>query len=355
MNSRKRLGDENGSCIAIFTIVLVTMLGFSALVVDIGNVALHKAKTQAIVDAIALAAAQDLPDTSKALETAQQYAELNGIPPSEIQVTFTNSNNSIRVKAAEHVDYFFAKVFNLQGTNVEARSGAAKSLEGNAFGYTLFSGSSTSTLILNGASMDITGSTHSNSNFIVNGSDLTITGAAEACGSITTNGNWISIGQRLPNSKFIDMPNFSELIKTQAQQAGTAYNGNKTYNGSNIDVDSGMYVNGSVTINGSRFSGEGCILAERDVIFNGSNLNQTSEDAVCIYSKTGNIIINGCGAEFEGIVYAPNGYVIFNGSNQTVRGRVVAKSITINGSNLSVIGGITETNSLPFYGTKLEI
>jgi len=355
MKLRKQLKNEKGSTIIIFSMVLVMMLGFSALVIDIGNVALHKAKTQSVVDSIALAAAQDLPDTAKATETAQQYAQLNGISPSAIQVTFTNSNNSIRIVADEHVDYFFAKVLNLEGTNVESKSGATKSMEGCAFGYTLFSGDKTIPLIINGAWMDIMGSTHSNSSFIVNGSHLSITGVAEACSSITTNGNWISIGQTLPNSSYIDMPDFSELIKAQAQQAGTAYNGNKTYNGSNLSVDSDMYVNGSVTINGARFSGNGCILAERDVIFNGSNLNQTSGDAVCIYSKTGNIIINGSGAEFDGIVYAPNGSVIFNGSNQTIHGRVVAKSITINGSNLSVIGGMTETNSLPFYGTKLEL
>lgn len=355
MKFNEKVKNENGSTIIIFTIILAAMLGFSALVVDVGNVALHKARTQSVVDAIALAAAQDLPDTAKATETALQYAELNGISPSAVEISFTNSDNSIRVKATEHVDYFFAKIFNLQGTNVESKSGAAKSLEGNAFGYTLFSGSTTTPLLLNGAWMDIMGSTHTNSDFMVNGSHLGVSGAAEACGKVETNGNWISIGQRLPNSSYIEMPDFSEIIKTQAEQAGTTYNGNKTYNGSNMNVDSDIYVNGSVTINGARFSGKGCILAERDVIFNGSNLNLTPEDAACIYSATGNITINGSGAELEGIVYAPNGYVIFNGSNQTIRGRVVAKSIIINGSNLSVIGGITETNSLPFYGTKLEL
>lgn len=355
MNFKKSITSQRGSTIVIFTVILVTMLGFSALVVDIGNVALHKAKTQAVVDAIALAAAQDLPDTAKATETAQHYAQLNGISPSEIQVTFTNENNSVRVTTSKHVDYFLARIFNLEGTNVESKSGATKSVEGCAFGYTLFSGSTTNDLILNGAWMDIVGSTHSNSNFIVNGSHLSITGAAEACKTVSTNGNWISIGETLPNSAYIQMPDFSEFIKAQAEQAGAVYNGNRTYNGSNINVDSDIYVNGSVTINGARFSGKGCILASRDITFNGSNLNETSEDAVCIYSKTGNIIINGMGAELDGIVYAPNGTVIFNGSNQTVHGRVVAKSIIINGSNLSVIGGMTEINSLPFYGTKLEV
>jgi len=355
MNIDKVIKNENGSSIVIFALILVAMLGFSALVVDVGNVALHKAKTQSIVDAIALAGAQDLPDTTKAAQTAQQYAELNGISPSEIQITFSNSNNLIQINTAENVEYYFAKIFNQQGTTVQSVAKASKSLIGEAFSYTLFSGSASTQLILNGSSMNIEGSCHSNSSFTVNGSYLTITGVAEACKKIMTNGNFISIGKEIESAPFIEMPDFSATIKAQAEEAGTTYSGNKTYNGSNIDVDSGLYVNGTVTINGSRFCGAGCILATSNVTFNGSNLNQTTGDAVCIYSQNGNIIVNGSNVTIDGILYAPNGSVIFNGSNQTINGRVVAKTITINGSGINVIGDSSELNSLPSYGTKLEI
>jgi Flp pilus assembly protein TadG len=62
----QNLSSEKGAALIIFTIMLVAMLSFSALVVDIGNVMVQKAGMQADIDAIALAAAQDLPDTVKA-------------------------------------------------------------------------------------------------------------------------------------------------------------------------------------------------------------------------------------------------------------------------------------------------
>lgn len=355
MSKMDIIKNEKGSTMILFALIMMTLIGFSALVVDIGNVALHKAKTQSIVDAIALAAAQDLPDTTKATETAEYYAELNGVSPSDIQITFTNSNNSIRVKTNEKVDYFFAKVFNQNDCTVTSTAGAARNIYGAAFEYALFSGSTTANLVLNGSSMDVQGCAHTNSSLNVNGSFLNITGVAEACKRVTTNGNWISIGERIENADYIALPDFSEMIKQQTAVAGTQYSGGKIFNGSNIGVDSSIYVDGSATFNGSRFYGRGCILASGSVTFNGSNLNKTSEDAVCIYSQNGDVIVNGNGAEIDGIIYAPNGTVIFNGSNQTIRGRVVAKSIVFNGSGLSVISGVSEVNSLPFSGTNLEL
>ncbi len=97
---------------------------------------------------------------------------------------------------------------------------------------------------------------------------------------------------RFPHADFVDMPDFSETIRLQAEAAGQVYIGNKTYNGSSIVVDP-IYVNGNVTVNGSSFVGKGCILATGNITFNGSNLNASTSDAVCFYSKNGNIIVNG--------------------------------------------------------------
>jgi hypothetical protein len=42
-----------------------------------------------------------------------------------------------------------------------------------------------------------------------------------------------------------------------------------------------------------------------------------------------------------------------NGSNQTVNGRVIGKTVTINGSNLKIQSGTNELKSLPSSGFKL--
>ncbi len=350
-----RVTGQKGTTMILFAIILVALLGFSALVVDVGNIMLQKVKIQAAVDAVALASAQDLPDTSKAMATLEQYAELNGISPSDITVTFSNSDNTISVQANRDVEYYFAKIFNQYGTSVTSKAVATKSSIGGAFDYVLFSGSTSATLVLNGSNTLVQGSSHTNKNFVANGSKLKITGACEAVTTITVNGSQIEIYNQVPNASYVEMPDFSETIRLQAEQAGTLYNGSKSYNGSNIDVDSDIYINGSLTINGSRFCGKGCILATGDITFNGSNLNQSSGDAVSIYSKNGNITINGSHAEIDGILYAPNGTITFNGSNQTVNGRVIGNEVRFNGSNQSIIGGTNELNSLPSYGVKLEM
>ena len=219
-----------------------------------------------------------------------------------------------------------------------------------AFNYTLFSGSSTSTLTLNGSKQTINGSSHSNNYFTANGSNINITGTVEAVKTVTVNGNAIQIGKIVQNAPYIGMPDFSDTIKTQADAAGQTYNGDKTYNGSNISVDFPIYVNGNLTINGSHFSGKGTIVATGNITFTGSNLNNTSDDSVLFYSKNGNITINGSSSVLYGMLYAPNGTITMNGSAQTIYGRVIGNNITINGSGLDINSSDNDLNGLPSSG-----
>lgn len=345
--------SNKGVSMVLFVIGLTLILGVGALVTDVGIVALERQKFQNAIDAATLAAAQELPDKSKALQTANQYIELNGFSTSDVSVNFSDSDKSVSISGNRNIDFFFARVFGFNNTSVSISSSAVQESVGEAFNYVLFSGSQNATLTLNGSNMYIGGSSHTNKNFIANGSKLTITGICEAVTTITVNGSQININTRIPNAPFIEMPDFSETIKLQAQQNGTYYSGNKTYNGSNMDVSSSIYVDGNVTVNGSHFSGKGSIVATGNITFNGSNLNQSSDDAVCFYSKNGNITINGSNAELDGILYAPKGSIIMNGSNQTVNGRVIGNTVTVNGSGLSIIGGSDDLKSLPSHGVKL--
>lgn len=347
------LKSNKGSTIIIITMAFTLLLGICAFVIDIGIVELEKQRLQNAIDASSLAATKELPDTVKASNVTNQYIQLNGYTPSDISVSFSDSNKTINISAAKTVKYFFAQVFGYKNTIVYLSSSATSGSIGDAFNYVLFSGSKTTTLTLNGSSQYIGGNSHTNKNFTANGSKLTITGACEALSTITINGSQININSRIPNAPFVAMPDFSDTINQQAQQAGQAFNGNKTYNSSNIDVNSPIYVNGSVSVNGSHFRGKGVVLATGDITFNGSNLNESTNDAICFYSKNGNITINGSHATFEGILYAPNGSITMNGSNQTVNGRVIGNSVTFNGSNLNIIGGTNELLSLPSSGIKL--
>jgi len=343
---KNRINEEKGIVAIIVAIAMVIIVGMAAYSVDVGGLYEAKATFQSAVDSAALAAAQDLPDTSDATDTANQYIQLNGFDPSDIEITFSDSETIIYIDGTTAHEYNLAGVLGFNSAEVYTHAAAEKIMLGECFNYALFSGSTSHTLTLNGSNQYVGGSSHTNRNFIANGSNLTITGACEAVGTITVNGSNIHIDNRVPGADYVDMPDFSESLRLQAEQAGTLYVGNKTYNGSSINVDSPIYVEGNVTVNGSHFTGTGFILATGNITFNGSNLNQTSEAAVCFYSKNGNITVNGSGITLEGIVYAPSGSITLNGSNQTIHGRVIGYRVTINGSRLSIQSGENELNAL---------
>jgi Flp pilus assembly protein TadG len=350
---RNILIDEKGVVAVIVALVASALLGLTAFVVDIGAVALEKQKFQNAIDAACLAGAQDLPNISQAAITANNYVQLNGYQPSDISITFSDGNQKINITGVKEISYTFAKIFGLQSTNVNTFAAALKESLGGAFDYALFSGSESTTLTLNGSSQYVGGSSHTNKNFVANGSNITITGVCEAKGTVTTHGSSIHIDNRVPNAAYVAMPDFSETIRLQAEAAGQAYTGNKTYNGSSMVIDQPIYVNGNLTVNGSHFVGQGCVLATGSITFNGSNLNASTTDAVCFYSKNGNITINGSSAEFDGILYAPNGSITMNGSDQTVHGRVIGNTVTINGSSLTIQSGTNELQSLPAGSIRL--
>lgn len=345
--------SNKGSAMIIVAAAMTIILSVGALLFDIGNVMMERQNLQNAMDSASLAAAFELPDTDKAEAAARHYAELNGVDPESLVINFSENDSMVDVKTDKTIEFFLARLMGFETMDTRTSATAALDTLGGAFNYTIFSGSTTNTLTLNGSQIGITGSSHSNKNFVANGSKLTITGACEAVTTITVNGSNININNRLPNSPIVDMPDFSETLRLQAEKAGQLYDGNKIYNGSELNVDSPIYVDGNVTVNGSRFTGKGCILATGNIVFNGSNLNASTSDAVCFYSKNGNIIVNGSNAQLDGILYSPNGNITMNGSHQTVHGRVIGKTLTFNGSNLNIVGGGNEMSSLPTYGIRL--
>lgn len=353
MKKAKLPGDRRGTTMIILTLAMTVLLSCAALVIDVGRVLAEREKMQNAVDASALAAALELPDKTKAGAEARHYAELNGVEPENITVSFSDDGRTVNVRADKTVGFVLAKLIGVDDADTSTAASAAKDSIGGPFNYALFSGSAGTDLYLNGSNDYIKGSVHSNKGFTANGSNLTITGACEARTSVTINGSNISIGSKAPDSPFIQMPDFSETLKLQAEKAGKSYNGDKIFNGSGQSVDEPIYVKGNVYVNGGGFKGKGCILATGDIIFNGGNLTASAEDAVCFYSKSGNIYVNGADSVIRGILYAPNGNIIMNGSNEKIYGRVIGNVVIFNGGDLKVISGSSDLAGLPSSGVKL--
>ena len=359
---------EAGQSVILVAISIALLCGVVALVVDVGMVSVSQGQLQNAADAAALAAARDLPTAATAKTTAVKYAGYNGVAAADTTATtpYKGNANRIEVVCKETVNYTFARIIGLNSTVVTARAVAEKSGGGGgAFGYAVFSGGNSLLLGMYSSALNITGSVHSNYSLMITGSSQTITGNAEAVTSLNCYVSSITIGGiaqgasidiqgssiNVPNrvtspAAFISMPDFSAEVKTEATAAGNASTGNKTFYGTNFNVDSSFYVDGNVQVAASTFAGQGTICATKDINMSGSMLEANSGTAVCLYSTGGNISLSTSNLTINGTLYAPNGKIGIYASNINIYGSVIAKEIIITGSNVNIISGSTDLSFL---------
>jgi len=96
----------------IVTLSLIVLLGFCAIVTDVGLLYAQKAHLQNSVDAAALAGVQELPNNpNDAKDIAIDYATRNGIPA--VTVTFEADNKKIVVQATKQVPTYFARIWGI--------------------------------------------------------------------------------------------------------------------------------------------------------------------------------------------------------------------------------------------------
>jgi len=117
------LREEQGGAIVMVALCMTVMIGFAALVVDVGNLYLNKTLMVNMADAAALAGIQDLPnDPQAAITNAYSYAAQNGVSSDVVGVTLSSNNTVITVTVARTVPFFFAKIFAMNSENVTARA-----------------------------------------------------------------------------------------------------------------------------------------------------------------------------------------------------------------------------------------
>ena len=115
--------QDRGSVVVLVALALTTLLGFCAIVTDVGLMYAEKAHLQNSVDAAALAGVQELPnDPNYATEIAQNYASQNRV--SEVNVTFEASNSKIIVQATQQVPTYFARIWGITEEQISATARA---------------------------------------------------------------------------------------------------------------------------------------------------------------------------------------------------------------------------------------
>ncbi len=145
-SSRTNLRDERGQSLVLVVLFLVVLLGFAALVLDVGHAYLAQRKLQASVDAAALAGAGGLPSVSSASGLAGAYGAAGANAPQGVdgvQMTVsmkciasapgctvsadgvcTGPCNAVVVKETASVPTVFGKVLGIDSIPVHASASA---------------------------------------------------------------------------------------------------------------------------------------------------------------------------------------------------------------------------------------
>lgn len=347
--------NEKGAATVVVALLLVVVAGFSAIVVDYGNMAGQRRSLQNAVDAASLAAAQSLPfDTADADSLAEEYMDING-GYLDLDVTYSNNNTKVTVSASRRVDYIFARVlFSESGTEVSARAAAEITSVFGPFDYALFSGSEIDLLQFTGTNY-ISGDVHANYNIK---NSATVDGTVTAVGTI--DGKITATGGKVPGTDVLALPDFSNVVdlakvmnSTALLAAGAEYKkGTYTMSPDELNAllaaESGdpIFIDGNLEINGTGVAGTGCIIVTGNITFNGGDVDMDSNDAVCLASLHGDITFNGGDGDVTGILFAPEGTVTMNGKSGVLKGSIIAEVIDSNGG-LTIYFDSKAQNSVP--------
>lgn len=134
LNILRRFNSEEGTVIVITALAFTMLMGFTALAVDVGVLAVEKTRLVRTLDAAVLAGAQELPDTSRALPVAYEYAIRNEIDPGLINISFPLGNKQITASGKKTVNLYFAKFLGFNTADVSGKATAKISPVKNASG-----------------------------------------------------------------------------------------------------------------------------------------------------------------------------------------------------------------------------
>lgn len=130
----RKLGNQ-GSAAVLLSIVMVAILGFTALVVDIGMVYAERTKLSNAIDSAVLAATLELPNRpEEAKVVALEYLEKNNVDTTDTEIIIGEDHRSIEIKGIKEVEHFFAPVLGIlssdTGATTKAIIGPASSVKG---------------------------------------------------------------------------------------------------------------------------------------------------------------------------------------------------------------------------------
>lgn len=125
---KKQFLKQDGQVAVLTGLLIAVFIAVIAFVVDEGIIYHSRSTFQTVADSAALAGAQELPDTSAAIQAAIDYAEMHDVPSENLVITLEETfvpNDTIHITAAEADEkMYFAGIFGINSTTVGADSTA---------------------------------------------------------------------------------------------------------------------------------------------------------------------------------------------------------------------------------------
>jgi hypothetical protein len=393
-DTRRQVGnrwrDEDGAVLILMNLALMVLLGFAALVLDLGNARQQRLGAQTAADAAALAAVQELtgvPDLLAAQAVARSYVTANGFDGSvaEVNVPPTSGDHAglptcIEVKPAKDVPATFGRVFGVDSLSVRARAVACAGSEGGA-GQAIFAGSTTcqNAIDWSGSTTQVNGGVHTNHDLHVGGSTNVVNGQAAYLSSLDAPPDKITFNPAASNPSQLANPQPYPVrfdigaYAPSGARASLALSQGTYHDAGNDKIDMGWltsrglwndatktlapglyYTTNDIDLSASSINGNGVtFVSAGQISLSGSEhiLTPWDPDGLLAFSNhqkdsdpysaancvSPGVKLSGSTHSWAGIVYAPRSEIEMSGSsNTTFNGALVGWTVKLNGSGLNI-------------------
>jgi hypothetical protein len=355
----RRARGEEGQIFGLTVVIMVAMLGFAALVSDVGRAFYTHRSVQASADAAALAGAQKLPSGSLAVAQANQYSGSAGqknaranVPNVATTATATcragniacSPYNAIVVEQETTVDANFAKVLGFGSFAIKARAVAQVLADPMPWAIFAYSSSCDKGVRLNGNTYSIDGAVTSNGGFRSGGENIYAdwaTYAESSSCSPSVSGTNVDFGggSKYPRpDQWNDWPAYYTTGDFTCTYTGKDF----TFNESDFEIPEGTYcASGKFEANGNRQRGTITVIANQISIKGQAQVFRPHQNGVLFFA-TGDqpMELRGNAYDWTGTIFCP------------------ACKISITGNEYSVLRGLIEgnevevlDNSFTMYGT----
>lgn len=372
--------SERGQVIALHGIAMLVLIGMAAVVIDLGIFLSERRSLQSAADGAALAAARDLlADQDAAVEAAEEYLVLNGYALSDIAIELTpgyaGEPDHFEVKITnEDMPFVFGRALGFLVKDVQARA-VSQIITDFGDEYAIFAlneDCSSDGVGVSGSNASFQGIVHANGPVTVSGQDHSFYPTTTFGCGFTENGGGHTYGY---NPTYAPDREYPIPTYTFADFASPTSNCDFYFNQGNVNLKAqsgvwadpgktqllpGLYCfNGNVSLSGNDIQGNITFVAKGKITISGSGsmfdafwTDPIEGIDILFFSEEGNspkaIDVSGSGGGWNGIIFAPNGHAEVTGhSNHAFNGSIIADTVKMAGTGLTVTASPGATNSNP--------